>query len=92
MRYRERGKACRQPVCGSTLGKDRSKIRLQGCRLSDIERLMVRYNARGAMLGTRLQKLAQAYSRYGNPTLHDMLRDEGLVTNPKRTYAIYTEE
>lgn len=64
----------------------------QGCRLSDIERLMVRYNARGAMLGTRLQELAQAYSRYGNPTLHDMLRDEGLVTNPKRTYAIYTEE
>ena len=53
---------------------------------------MVRYNARGAILGTRLQELAQAYPRYGNPTLHDMLRDEGLVTNPKRTYAIYIEE
>jgi hypothetical protein len=36
--------------------------------------------------------LAQSYPRYGYPTLHDMLRNEGLVQNAKRTYRIYREE
>jgi len=30
--------------------------------------------------------------RYGYPTPHDMLRLEGLVRNPNRTYRIYSEE
>ncbi len=41
---------------------------------------------------TRLQALAEQYPRYGYPTLHDMLKLEGLVKNPKRTYRIYSEE
>lgn len=43
-------------------------------------------------LRTRLKRLAERYPRYGYPTLHDMLRAEGLVHNPKRTYRIYREE
>lgn len=43
-------------------------------------------------LGARLKQLAERYPRYGYPTLHDMLRAEGLVRNPKRTYRIYREE
>jgi putative transposase len=38
-----------------------------------------------AALRVRLKQLAERYRRYGYPTLHDMLRAEGLVTNPKRT-------
>ena len=43
-------------------------------------------------LRSRLKKLAERYPRYGYPTLHDMLRTEGLVVNPKRTYRLYREE
>ena len=43
-------------------------------------------------LRARLKQLAERYPRYGYPTLHDMLRAEGLVRNPKRTYRIYREE
>ena len=45
-----------------------------------------------AKLRSRLKQLAERYPRYGYPTLHDMLRAEGLVQNPKRTYRIYREE
>lgn len=38
-------------------------------------------------LRARLKQLAERY-----PTLHDMLRAEGLVRNSKRTYRIYREE
>ena len=43
-------------------------------------------------LRSRLKKLAECYPRYGYPTLHDMLKTEGLVINPKRTYRLYREE
>lgn len=43
-------------------------------------------------LRARLKELAERYPRYGYPTLHDLLRAEGLVRNPKRTYRIYREE
>jgi putative transposase len=43
-------------------------------------------------LRIRLRQLAESYPRYGYPTLHGMLRTEGLVINPKRTYRIYREE
>lgn len=39
-----------------------------------------------------MKALAQQYPRYGYPTLHDMLKSEQLVINPKRTYRIYREE
>lgn len=67
----------------------------QGCRRLDVGRSTVRYQSKGrdeAALRARLKELAQEYPRYGYPTLHDMLRDEGLVKNSKRTYRIYTEE
>ena len=43
-------------------------------------------------LRNRLKTLAERYPRYGYPTLHDMLKAEGQVINPKRTYRIYREE
>lgn len=43
-------------------------------------------------LRSRLKTLAERYPRYGYPTLHDMLKTEGLVINPKRTYRLYREE
>ena len=45
-----------------------------------------------AVLRSRLRILAERYPRYGYPTLHDMLKSEGLVVNPKRTYRLYREE
>ena len=67
----------------------------QGCRLMDVSRSTVRYEATerdDSVLRSRLKALAEKYPRYGYPTLHDMLRVEGLVKNPKRTYRIYSEE
>ncbi len=43
-------------------------------------------------LRSRLKTLAERYPRYGYPTLHDMLKTEGLVINSKRTYRLYREE
>lgn len=43
-------------------------------------------------LRSHLKALAEQYPRYGYPTLHDMLRAQGHVMNPKRTYRIYREE
>jgi putative transposase len=43
-------------------------------------------------LRSRLKQLAERYPRYGYPTLHDMLKTEGLAINPKRTYRLYREE
>jgi putative transposase len=43
-------------------------------------------------LRARLKVLAERYPRYGYPTLHDMLKVEGRVIDPKRSYRIYREE
>ena len=43
-------------------------------------------------LRSRLKALAERYPRYGCPTLHDLLRAEGLVLNHKPTEQIYGEE
>ena len=56
---------------------------------------MVRYQAQPKEddeLRDRLKALAEQYPRYGYPTLHAMLKMEGLVKNRKRTYRIYSEE
>ena len=66
-----------------------------GCRLMGVSRSMVRYvplPTNDADLRTRLKALAEQYPRYGCPTLHAMLRHEGVVRNHKRTHRIYTEE
>lgn len=60
-----------------------------------VSRSTVRYQAHGrddTTLRARLKALAEQYPRYGHPTLHDMLKVEELVQNPKRTYRIYCEE
>jgi len=67
----------------------------QGCRLMNVSRSTVRYTAHGrddTALRTRLKALAEQYPRYGYPTLHHLLKREGLVANRKRTYRIYSEE
>jgi putative transposase len=43
-------------------------------------------------LRARLKQLAERCPWYGYPTLHDMLRIEGPIRNPKRTCRIYGEE
>ncbi len=40
----------------------------------------------------RLKELARSHRRYGYLRIHFLLRKEGLVLNPKRTYRLYREE
>jgi putative transposase len=75
--------------------KNRRISERRACRLVGFSRSAAWYQPRGrddAALRARLRKLAEQYPRYGYPTLHGMLRLEGLVTNPKRTYRLYREE
>jgi len=62
------------------VGVSRSVFRYQSCRGSDDR------------LRSRLKALAEQYPRYGYPTLHGLLKTEGMVQNPKRTYRLYREE
>jgi len=67
----------------------------RACRLTGFSRSAASYQPKGrddGGLRSRLRTLAERYPRYGCPTLHDMLRTEGLVRNHKRTYRIYREE
>jgi len=67
----------------------------RACRLVGFSRAAIWRPLRGReddALRTRLKQLAERYPRYGYPTLHDMLRAEGLVRNPKRTYRLYREQ
>ena len=67
----------------------------RACRLVELSRSVAQYRRLGrndAVLRTRLRALAEAYPRYGYPTLHEMLKTEGLVINRKRTYRLYREE
>ncbi len=67
----------------------------RACRLAGFCRSAARYHLVGrddSALRARLKALAEQYPRYGYPTLHDMLRAEGHVINPKRTYRLYREE
>ena len=43
-------------------------------------------------LRNRLREFAANHASYGYLFLHRLLHQEGLVTNKKRTYRIYTEE
>lgn len=67
----------------------------RACQLAGISRTAYRYqkspkNDQG--LRTRLLELASKHNALGYPMLHGMLKSEGLVINPKRTYRIYHEE
>lgn len=67
----------------------------RACLLLDLSRSVMRYQSGrpdDSELRGRLKSLAEQYPRYGYPTLHDMLKTEGLVMNHKRTYRLYREE
>lgn len=75
--------------------KSRRVSERRACRLTGFSRSSAWYPLKGrddAELRAQLKALAERYPRYGYPTLHHMLRREGLVKNPKRTYRIYREE
>ena len=75
--------------------KQRRVSERRACRLVGFSRSAAWREPRGrqdADLRCRLKALAEQYPRYGYSTLHGMLRDEGLVCNPKRTYRLYREE
>lgn len=63
------------------------------CKLVGLSRTAYRYQAikgRDNALVVRLKELAEQYPRYGYVMLHNLLKQEGLVVNKKRTYRIYT--
>ena len=67
----------------------------RACRLVGVSRSVLRYQScrpDDSPLRQRLKTLAEQYPKYGYPTLHDMLKTEGLVKNRKRTYRLYCEE
>lgn len=67
----------------------------RACRLVGLSRSVWQYRScrsTDAPLRTRLKALAEQFPAYGYPTLHGMLRAEGLVCNHKRTYRLYREE
>jgi len=75
--------------------KSRNVSERRACRLVGFSRSAIWRRLKGhndGTLRTELKSLAEQYPRYGCPTLHDMLRTEGLVINYKRTQRIYREE
>ena len=75
--------------------KNRRYSEHRACRLVGFSRPAAwrPLNARNdTALRSRLKTLTERYPRYDYPTLHDMLKTEGLVINPKRTYRLYREE
>jgi putative transposase len=75
--------------------KSRRVSERRACRLVRFSRSAAWYQLQGrkdGALRARLKELAQEYPRYGCPTLHDLLVNEGRVVNIKRTYRLYREE
>jgi putative transposase len=67
----------------------------RACRLVGLSRSVQRYTScrrSDETLRARLKSLAEQYPRYGYPTLHGLLKAEGLVQNHKRTYRLYRQE
>ena len=75
--------------------KSRRVSERRACRLVGFSRSAAWYRLQGRddhALRSQLKALAERFPRYGYPTLHEMLKAEGLVINRKRTYRIYREE
>ena len=75
--------------------KSRHYSERRACRLVGLSCSVAGYRLQGrddTALRGQLKTLAEQYPRYGCPTLHNMLRATGHVTNHKRTYRIYREE
>ena len=65
------------------------------CRLSGISRTAYRYQPVATddlALKERLIELSTKHNSLGYLMLHGMLKSEGLVVNPKRTYRLYVQE
>lgn len=65
------------------------------CKLAGLSRTMFRYQRKSPtdhLIRARLKALATQYPAYGYLLLHGLLKAEGLVTNKKHTYRLYTEE
>ena len=65
------------------------------CRLLKLHRSVSRYRSvstkNDEALKARLKELADRYPRYGYLLLHQLLKNEGLVVNRKRTYRLYVQ-
>lgn len=63
----------------------------RACRLVGMSRSVNRYASGRSdeVVADRLKALAQQYPRYGYLMLHGLMKQEGLVINPKRTYRLY---
>ena len=76
--------------------KERGISERRACRLLEIDRKAVHYQARKRPgeehIRTRLQELARERRRWGYRRLHVLLTREGIVANHKRIYRIYSEE
>ncbi len=67
----------------------------RACRIVGLARSVQQYRPMpkdDAAAIKRMKELASENRRYGYLRLHAMLRREGLVVNPKRTYRLYTEQ
>ena len=67
----------------------------RACRMVGLARSVQQYRPEpknDAAVVARMNALASENWRYGYLRLHAMLRREGLVLNPKRTYRLYTAE
>ena len=56
----------------------------QSCRVKDLNK--------DDAIKMRIHELIQEYPKWGCPMIHDVLKREGLVINPKRTERIYYRE
>lgn len=84
----------RRKAAGHVVNKQGLSER-RACRVVGLSRSVFRYQSCRAgddVLRDRLKALAEQYPKYGYPTLHDLLKTEGLVRNRKRTYRLYREE
>lgn len=70
------------------------RSRRKACLLVGLSRASLHYQSqlplRDAPLKERLQVLAAQYPRYGYLMLHGLMKNEGLVTNRKRIWRLYT--
>ncbi|MEO1199935.1 MAG: IS3 family transposase [Pseudomonadota bacterium] len=67
----------------------------RACHLAGADRTMIRYRSRrpdDTVLRERMHVLAGERRRFGYRRLHVLLRQEGLVTNRKKTERLYREE
>ena len=67
----------------------------RSCRIVGLSRSVQQYRAlpkNDDGLVDRMKQLAAENRRYGYLRLHALLRREGLVVNPKRTYRLYLEQ